>query len=362
MNYKPQIDPHFKAAPPDAEFFDDKKKRSLHSRLFFFIPMLLLILLLVNSISNMFIHVAHTTIPVTGLEEALDGFTILQISDLKGFRAGKNQSRFRTALSGVSFDAVVMTGDLISELGNSEPLYELVEVLKSLNADAPIYIIAGDSDPLPASISYSSGGSPFAPWVLGLRQRGGLLLSHPQYIQRASQKIWFLSLTQLTLDASMMETQYEEAYLTAVENEDENEIELAKFNLSAIQESEKAQQEITEEDVVIGITHVPPLSIASGGNSYRTKALRPRLILAGHYLGGLMRLPLIGALFIPSSALPLYGLFPGEDYLCGLTSQDGIPLYISNGCGSSDSLYPSFFFRLCNPPTVTLHTLVMSSI
>ena len=53
-----------------------------------------------------------------------------------------------------------------------------------MNPDAPIYLIPGDRDPLPASMSYATGGSPFAPWILGAQQRGARLLNSPRLIGR----------------------------------------------------------------------------------------------------------------------------------------------------------------------------------
>ena len=77
---------------------------------------------------------------------------------------------------------------------------------------------------------------------------------------------------------------------------------------------------------------------------------------------GLMRLPLAGPIFIPSETLPLYGLFPGDSMHSGLNRSGRTAVYISPGLGSSDESYPPFFFRLFNPPTVTLITLTPSSL
>jgi len=69
----------------------------------------------------------------------------------------------------------------------------------------------------------------------------------------------------------------------------------------------------------------------------------------------------LGPLFIPSSNLPRYGVLPGSDAFCGMRRISGTSLYISPGLGSSTDDYPGFFFRLFNPPTVTLLTLTPST-
>ena len=61
--------------------------------------------------------------------------------------------------------------DVVDELPDAF-LARLRKRLRELKPDAPIYMMPGDKDPLPASMSYATGGSPFAPWVLGAKQRG----------------------------------------------------------------------------------------------------------------------------------------------------------------------------------------------
>ena len=113
-----------------------------------------------------------------------------------------------------------------------------------------------------------------------------------------------------------------------------------------------------EGDVYLTATHVPPTDNDLTGSL----AQRIDLLLCGHYLGGLMRLPVIGPVFIPSQSLPFYGLFPGSATYSGLSRSGQTWVYASAGLGGSDALYPGFFFRLFNPPSVTLLTLSMSTI
>ena len=105
-------------------------------------------------------------------------------------------------------------------------------------------------------------------------------------------------------------------------------------------------------------SHLRFPSVPDGGRMVS----RVDLLLCGHYLGGLMRLPWIGAIFIPSQTLPLYGLFPGEQMYTALSREGSTWVYTSTGLGGSDPLYPAFFFRLFNPPSVTLLTLTTSSL
>ena len=115
-----------------------------------------------------------------------------------------------------------------------------------------------------------------------------------------------------------------------------------------------ARRAMTTQDAVVALMHAPPTQ----------DDLREQidLILCGHVMGGVMRLPIVGPVFMPSSSLPRYGLFPGARMHSGLSRQDRTQVYVSPGLGSSSSEYPPFFFRLFNPPSVTLITLTPSSI
>ena len=345
----------FTASSPDTHFFDTRKKTSPARRLLKLAALLLLAALAGNFVANLFVFVRRFEVPVRGLGEAFDGYTILHISDLKGaLFGGSEQSLLSFALRGKAFDAVALTGDMVSARGNAEPLYALIEALRELNPAAPIYFIPGDDDPEPASMDYATGGSPFAPWVLGARQRGATLLSAPQSVERGDRRLWLATTSQLSLDIDTMQRQYELQYLAAQRDGDENEIELAQYNLQSLEQTRAARALMKDGAPVVTLAHTPPAA----------QELSPQidLVLCGHYLGGLARLPLIGPLVIPSLTLPNYGLFPGADTFYGLTRYGRTSVHASPGLGSEDSHYPAFFFRLFNPPTVTLVTLTPSSL
>ena len=311
-------------------------------------------MLIVNLIVNQFVHVRRIQVPVTGLHEDFDGFTLLHISDLKGKSFGSNQSRFSSALSREDFDAVVITGDMISELGNAQPFYGLLDQLRLCNPDAPVYFISGDSDPTVTSKEYFTGGSPFAPWVLGAQQRGAQLLSAPASITRGEQTLWLTTGSLLNLDLSTMQGQFELQYLNALSSGDENAIELSAYNLTWLEETRTARKQMTTQDAIVTLMHAPP--------TQDDLLEEIDLILCGHSLGGMIRLPFVGPVFMPSSSLPRYGLFPGPNVNTGLSRQGKTQIYVSSGLGSHTDEYPPFFFRLLNPPSVTLVTLTPSSI
>ena len=354
-SFSPQHAARFKAATPDARFFDARKKQPLYKRMGALICCALLLSIFFNLVANQFIFVRQVSVPVRGLTEDFEGYTLLHLSDLKGKSFLSNQSLFRLALGKKSYDAVVMTGDMVSNLGNAQPLYELIDQLRMLNAEAPVYFIPGDSDPTPTSEIYFSGGSPFAPWVLGAQQRGAQLLSSPAAIIRGDQTLWLTTGSLLSLDIDTMQGQFELQYLRALSSGDENAIELATHNLKWLEETRSARNSRQASDVCVTLTHTPP-------SDQDTWLSQTQLVLCGHYLGGLLRLPFLGPLFIPSPSLPRYGILPGNGTYSGLHKKSGAWVYANPGMGSDSSDYPSFFFRFFNPPTATLITLTPSSL
>lgn len=352
----------FTASTPDAHFFDRRRRRSPGARIALAVLFLLLLLLAGNFAVNQFVHVVRVEVPVKGLPESFHGYTLLHLSDLKGATFGSSQGLFSLALGKSEYDAVVITGDMVSSLGNAQPLYMLLEQLHAHNPSAPVYFIAGDGDPEPASMEHATGGSPFAPWVLGAQQRSAQYLAAPQVVERDGSLLYFTTPAQLNLDLDTLQRQYEQQYIRALSSHDDNELELAAHHLQSLEETRAARKAIREEDCVIALSHAPLSSAELASAASGSLLSQIDLLLCGHYLGGLMRLPGLGPLFIPSQSLPRYGVLPGADTHMGLSRTGTTSIYVSPGLGASGGEYPFFFFRLFNPPTVTLLTLSPSSL
>ena len=352
----------FTAASPDAHFFDPRRKMHLGLRAALAALAAVLLVLAGNFAVNRFVHVRKETVPVKGLPAEFEGYTLLHISDLKGVSFGREQALVSFALGKNKYDAVVVTGDMVSPLGSAEPFYALIEQLRAHNPAAPVYFIPGDSDPVPASMDYAAAGSPFAPWVLGAQQRGAQYLTTPQVLERGGFKLYLTTPQQLNLDLDAMQHQYEQQYVRALSEDDPCALELAAHHLKSLEQSRAARKVISPEDCVIALSHAPlsdeELASAASGSLLG----EIDLLLCGHYLGGMMRLPVLGPVFIPSPSLPRYGLFPGSSMHYGLSREGTTSIYVSPGLGGGKADYPAVFFRLFNPPTVTLLTLTTSSI
>ena len=351
-----------KAFSPDKHFFESNRHVSpvLVFAIVLFIGIFLCIVL--NLLINCFPAMHEVSVPITGLPTEFDGMRILHISDLKGQRFGTAQSTLRQLLQRHPFDAAVLTGDMVSEHGNASPLYELLDVLHELCPDAPVYLIPGDRDPEPASMDYASSGSPFAPWVLGIRQRHAEWLNAPVVLERDKKRLVLMTLTQGTLDIATLSRRYESLYLDALSDGDENAIELAESNLKAVQELDRVRQSLGSEDILIGLSHTPPRDTFRANASGKPDSYAYSFILCGHTLGGLFRLPFLGPVFYPSQDMPLYGLFPGSAVPRGLYLQGRTRIYANSGLASSDPMYPFWFPRLFNRPELAILTLSASKL
>ena len=354
------VNGRFRTTDPEAFLAVRPRRRPFFSRLLRALLAFLVLVLAGNALSNRFVRLLRVTVPVTGLSAELDGYTILHLSDLKGAAFGPGQDGIARLLQGQKIDCAVLSGDMVSDRGNAQPLYDLLEAVRRAAPEAPVYFIAGDADPAPLSMEHASGGSPFAPWVLGCRQRGARLLASPVSLREGDQGLWLVASSELSLDLDGQQGRLEQIWLSAKAKGDRNEIELAEYNLGRLNGMRDARRGMKAGDICIAVTHVPP------GEPFRSSLRAPSgspvsLLLAGHYLGGLLRLPFLGPVFLPSASLPLYGLFPGAE-ASGLAKSGQTQVYVSPGLGAYDAHYPPFFRRLFNPPAISLLTLVPSSL
>ena len=344
----------YRTTSADTFYPTAQRKRRRFSFYFAVLLSVLAVLLLFNTAINRFVFVRHVGIPVAHLPASIDGVTLLQISDLKGAEFGTGQKGIASHLKGKRVDAVVLTGDMVSPQGNAEPFYDLLDSLREVLPEVPIWFISGDGDPEPVSVKYWAEGSCFASWVLGAVRHGARLLQAPVRLNQEGPGIWLIPGSDLSLDLSLEQERFHQLQYDALASGDEILNELARFHLAGLSGLETAQKEIKPEDLCVALLHAEDPGIteqffeAAGSEIYGIDA-----VLSGHWLGGLIHIPCVGPLFIPSVNLPNSGLLPGNGY-DGLSRKGSIWHYVSSGLGSRDQKYPSFFFRLANPPSVSL--------
>ena len=337
---------------------------------FFVIFCVVVVVIAVVIMHNSNVRVIEEEIQVVGLPRELEGYTILHLSDLHAASFGENQQMLTRALTGISYDMVAMTGDMVGKSEKSGPLLALIDALPS---NKRIFLIPGDSDPLPEIESprltaTTLGGRILADYILRAGEYGATYLDAPRAIKIGTATIWVSPAWQIGLNiAQTQQALAQQAGLTrlrAAAGDEEAIIELPQLEyrqaqLLAMAQSAGAMQ---PNDYHIALAHQPPnpqdMRVNIDSEASKTFLISADLVLAGHYCGGLWRLPFLGAaIYIPAPGTPRYGWFPSPDMVDGMRSAEGIHVYTSPGLGNTDAiLLPKV--RFFNAPSVTLIRLV----
>src|SRR5690625_102656 len=298
---------------------------------------------------NYRIKVVSEDIFINDLPEELAGFQILQITDLHEREFGKNQKRLLDKINSIRYDVIVFTGDMLDnrESTNYEPFYSILE---GIRYNENILVVPGNADTSSYEYFPDFDKSEF---VKGMEERGATFLEAVTTIERNGENIHFVNFE-----------------LAIIKNPDH----IGKTNGSfqalypSNEQYRKYQKVLWEEmvngeafnssDVVVALNHfpVPDARIDYIEIDPTTEWRDFDLIVAGHYHGGQIRLPFIGALFIPDPWYEPNSFFPPKDRVKGLWKYKESKQYVSAGLGTSDAI-PFLKFRLFNPPEINVLTL-----
>ena len=321
----------------------------------------LMVLLQGNSLT-----VDEQEVTMVGLPQELEGYRILLLSDLNGRRFGDEQTTILREIGTLDYDAVFIAGDMVGRGGDPEPFYELLEGLPS---SRPVYFIAGDSDPQPVldttrDITGTVEQMVLADWILGAIERGATYVDAPVELEVGNASIWISPADMLNLNASELADTCEEQMLQEQEGtvlglqSDHDTLPSTTYRYERAQRLLQAVNSMTATDVHISLAHEPPsdeflaasATHASTGEKYLTQ---PSLVLAGHYCGGVWRLPGLGAFYIPSSTADRHGWVPAQEDVQGLSNAVGTQMYITAGLSTTGSA-PLMFFRFLNRPQISI--------
>ena len=227
------------------------------------------------------------------IPSALEGYKILQVSDLHNTKFGQNQKHLIRYTKRLKPDLIVITGDIIDcHRVNVDLAIQYVRVATKI---APVYYVSGNHE-------IWSGVYPELKEKL---QKYGVkvLEDEKDFIDKNGATIEIIGIP----DRIQPETQ--ERLEKLIEN--------------------------NKSDVRILLTHRPEYM-----NIYKTFPID--LVFAGHAHGGQIRLPFIGGLYAPGQ-----GLLP--DYTSGAYEEDGTTMVVSRGLGNS--VFP---FRILNRPELVV--------
>ena len=226
-------------------------------------------------IETHFLVVQKYIVPVRDLPPALDGFTILHLSDLHGKEFGDDQEKLLNLINKHDFHLVAITGDLVNKRNPKvEPGMQLIKEL----SHKPIYFVPGNHD-----------------WWTGFEYKQRLQELGAMVLQNQAEKF--------TWNGELI-------WVIGVDDP-----------YSGRDNLEQALLNVNDTGIKILLAHAPNIydsAIKSGID----------LVLVGHTHGGQVRLPVLGAIIAPGQ-----GYFPELDY--GLYSSKHNSMVINGGLGES---------------------------
>ncbi len=342
-----------------------ERRHGFRNAVLVLLPLLIAGLLLSNLVISRHVKLNRVSVTVLNLPADLENYSILHLSDLHGEVYGEHQKAIEAALGSLRYSCVVMTGDMLGEDQEIQPLLDLIALMPS---DTPKYLIPGDRENSWLN-SFAHGSlSVYADWALALQQAGVTLLDVPVKETRGKGTIWFVPEELYTLNLDNMETVFSNQLkdqalrATSLTADDAAYRRVLEYELDRMQRIREIRKEFGPEDMQVVLTHTPLTGdyvqeafSLSGKEDYFSMRYAG-LILAGHYNGGQWRLPFGGAVWVPE-----LGWFPPDGEVQGFSYPAGIPQYISPGLGSA----PQYTWepgRLFNPPTITLITLTRKAV
>ncbi|WP_157724875.1 metallophosphoesterase [Virgibacillus phasianinus] len=288
------------------------------------------------------ITIARQEITIDDLPEQFEGFEILQITDLHEKVFGKNQKSLIDAINSINYDAIVFTGDMLDgvESTNYKYFYTLID---GINNKEHAWYVPGNADPESYQVNQTVEKSEF---IQGMEKRGVTFLENFDTISVDGKSLRFvnfeLSIGNVGIPNGIPKPSYA----------------ANRQYLSYQKELMQELKNIEEADTLIALNHYPVVDprIDHILDSPNLEMPDYDLLMAGHYHGGQIRLPLIGALFVPEAWYDNGGFFPPQDRVKGLWEYKVLKQYVSTGLGSSDAI--SFLkFRLFNPPQINVLSL-----
>lgn len=320
-------------------------------------------------LNNSNLVVSEQTVTVVGLPDDLEGYRVVVLSDMNAKRFGDSQSLLLRTLNGLKYDALFCLGDMVGKSGNAEPFWEFIEGLRDPDK---VYFICGDSDPGP----YIKGARGtegvlsqliLEDWILGAVERGAHYVDAPVAVPVKSSTLWLSPATMLNLEASSTletwkdQTEQEVDGVRSGINEDYTTLPLTTYRTRLAQQLYDAQRAMNAADIHISLAHEPPADAFIYTSEDHDPAnerflYSPELILAGHFCGGVWRVPGVGAFYVPDRTMDRGGWFPKQDDVAGLSVVGETQLYITRGLSTSGSV-PLMPFRLFNEPEISVITL-----
>lgn len=268
--------------------------------------LIVIALLLFCNFQNKHLETTHYTYEAEQLGVDLDGYRIVQISDLHNAKFGKNNQRLVDRIRECEPDMIVLTGDLVDS--NHTNVDRAVQFVDEIVKICPVYYVTGNHE-------YWLDTSEYENLMDGLASAGVIILDDQVVeISRGDAKFRLVGLDDKSLADGTLGTLLNNAQNVAHED------------------SEK-------KEFTVVLAHEPQYLA-------RYASTGVDLVLSGHAHGGQFRLPFVGGIVAPDQ-----GFLP--EYTAGEYYMNGTEMIVSRGLGNS--VIP---VRLFNYPEIVCVELV----
>lgn len=258
--------------------------------------LIVIALLLFCSYQNRHLETTYYTYKAEQLGADLEGYRIVQISDLHNVKFGKNNQKLVDRIRECEPDMIVLTGDLVDS--NHTNVDRAVQFVDEIVKICPVYYVTGNHE-------YWLEKSEYDELMDGLVSAGVVIL-----------------------DNQVVEISRGDAKFRLVGLDDKS---LADGTLEALLSDEK--------ELTVVLAHEPQYFARYAGTGVD-------LVLSGHAHGGQFRLPFVGGIVAPDQ-----GFLP--EYTAGEYYMNGTEMIVSRGLGNS--VIP---VRLFNYPEIVCVELV----
>lgn len=267
---------------------------------------IVIVIILFCNFQNKHLETTHYTYAAEQLGADLEGYRIVQISDLHNAKFGKNNQKLVDRIRECAPDMIALTGDLVDS--NHTNVDGAVQFVDEIVKICPVYYVTGNHE-------YWLEASEYDELMSGLTRAGAVILDDQVLeISRGDAKFRLVGLDDKSLADGTLGTLLNNAQNVAHED------------------SEK-------KEFTVVLAHEPQYLARYAGTGVD-------LVLSGHAHGGQFRLPFVGGIVAPDQ-----GFLP--EYTAGEYYMNGTEMIVSRGLGNS--VIP---VRLFNFPEIVCVELV----
>lgn len=298
----------------NSENIRSNRKKYIKSAL---VLLIVIALLLFCSYQNRHLETTYYTYKAEQLGADLEGYRIVQISDLHNVKFGKNNQKLVDRIRECEPDMIVLTGDLVDS--NHTNVDRAVQFVDEIVKICPVYYVTGNHE-------YWLEKSEYDELMDGLVSAGVVILDNQVVeISRGDAKFRLVGLDDRSLADGTLEALLSDESIR---------------NNQAEQKEETADNEDSgEKELTVVLAHEPQYLARYAGTGVD-------LVLSGHAHGGQFRLPFVGGIVAPDQ-----GFLP--EYAAGEYYMNGTEMIVSRGLGNS--VIP---VRLFNYPEIVCVDLV----